>query len=361
MSCISQEQHQQRLTKPAVISLLPLLILMILMPSPADAMCFEPLYRMHRFYVQEYRAAPFITVGRVSDVNNNRTHQSFRFSISCVYKAPTNKNNLFLGQTLSFVTEYSEPCSPKVVNGEEYLILFKEIETRRKKERRRKKKKKNSRVRDFTRIIIATPVPISEVSESATGFSQIIHHTKVHEPVGQCYNVWSPWSACTQKCSVGEMTRTYGRYNKTPFTQRAVCYNAPCESHSSITNKDAGQNQPVKDGNCKSIDLVAVKWCNRHYSCAQDSHYIHTALTWKLAPVLMTCQETTGEESLQYRNVAVPSECGCSDTDSSNSSYQYAIIDSPSDPFSNPGLTSPHNRRSPVSGRGRSGRRRGKT
>eukprot|EP00116_Pleurobrachia_bachei_P006020 sb/3466282/ len=68
MTC--REKNTTRITRntttATISSLLLPIFLMILMPNPADAMCFEPLYRMHRFYVQEYRAAPFIT-GQCSD------------------------------------------------------------------------------------------------------------------------------------------------------------------------------------------------------------------------------------------------------------------------------------------------------
>lgn len=304
------------------------IVLVSLVPR-ALFMCFEPSYRTSQYHIEQYTTAPFILVGRVLATEQNRTHQSVKLNVTCIYKAPSDKRETMLHQEIHFTMEHRRICEPPLRTNQSYFFFFEEKEFTRKKKRRRKKKKKNSD--DFIRmsqqkkkyISLGAPIPVPEMDIMA--LERLVEHVKEYKPLGHCYNVWSPWSTCTTKCGVGTMKRTYPRHQegKPSLVQQAVCHNAPCDVDRRSSDTDY-QYQPISMYNCKSMELVRVRWCTG--TCTQDA--IRTAVSWEMHPTLMICTDHTNqEESLRYHNVAIPSSCGCVRSDAID--QKFAVIETP--------------------------------
>jgi len=319
------------------------IVLVSLVPQ-ALSMCFEPSYKTSQYHIEQYSTAPFILVGRVVETEQNRTHQAIKLNVSCVYKAPKNKSETMLRKNVTFTMPYRRICDPPLKRNQNYFFFFQEKVTT-KKNRRRRKKKKNS-ASDFTRmsqqkkkyISLAAPIPVPEMDIMA--LERLVELTKDNDPVGHCYNVWSRWSPCTTKCGVGTMNRTYPRHqeNRPNLQQLAVCHNAPCDQSRADTDY---QYQPISFKNCKSMELVRVRWCTG--PCKADQ--IQTAMSWEINPTLMLCTEsdgTTQREFLRYYNVAIPSSCGCQSKDADP---KYAVIGGPSS--TNPDQSRSHRRHLP--------------
>jgi len=305
------------------------IVLVSLVPQ-ASLMCFEPSYRTSQYHIEQYTTAPFILVGRVVETKQNNTHQAIKLFVTCVYKAPREKREIMLHQEINFTMQYRRICEPLLRPNQSYFFFFEEKVLTRKKKRRKKNRKNNS-ASDFTRmsqqkkkyISLGAPIPVPEIDIMA--LERLVELVKEHSPVGHCYNVWSRWSSCTTKCGVGTMERIYPRHqeDKPNLNQLAVCHNAPCDQGSRGSDTDY-QYQPISMNNCKSMELVRVRWCTGQ---CKDQVEIRTAVSWEIHPTLMLCMDHN-QESLQYNNVAIPTNCGCIRRDAPD--QKYAVIERPS-------------------------------
>lgn len=308
------------------------IVLVSLVPQ-VSLMCLEPSYRTGlQYHIEGYADAPFILVGRVVATKQNNTHQAVKLFVTCIYKAPKEKRETMLHQEINFTMQYRRCWEPLLKPNQNYFFFFEEKIMTRKNKRRRKKKKNSAS--DFTRmsqqkkkyISLQAPIPVPEMD--ITSLERLIELTvniTEYNPVGHCYNVWSPWSSCTTKCGGGTMERVYPRHqeDKSNLHQLAVCQHAPCDQ-GSRDSKTKFQFQPISINNCKSMELVEVPWCTKQ--CDDPVAEINTATSWEMQPTLMLCTDNH-QESLQYHNVAIASDCGCVRRDVFE---KYAVIGGPS-------------------------------
>lgn len=301
-------------------------IVLVSLVREAVSMCFEPSYITSQYHIEQYTTAPYILVGRVLEIKNNSSHQAVKIFVNCVYKSPLERPETLLHQEMNITMEFRRICEPLLKVRQNYFFFLEEKISRKNKRRRKKKKnhnRKNSDSDDFIRISLGAPIPVPEMDIMA--LERLVEHVKEYNPVGRCYNVWSGWSSCSTKCGVGTMERTYPRHQegKTDLQQIAVCHNAPCDMDGRSSDTDY-QYQPISINNCKSLELVRVRWCTG--TCPRDA--VRTALSWEIYPTLMLCTDHSNQEgSLRYHNVAIPSSCGCKERDAP--ADKFAVIEGP--------------------------------
>jgi len=262
----------------------------------AHTFCFIDYKNMN--YKKLAKRAQYVVIGTVIHETSTQTHQTVTVQVNCVYKSPER----IAGSRITFSMLANSPCYPSVKHKRQYIFHLDRSEENFRVPRSRRTRR--DRYVPTTGEIGSAAIPLDLVSGSA--LDRIVESVQGegYQPEGHCFNIWSPWSPCSEVCGRGSMRRTYPRHGHPDLTQEAICQNAPCGQSQRKTKKNVQyQFQPISTNNCRSMELIRVRWCVGECEGAK----VMAPLQWEMHPTLMICDDAY----LNYQNIAITTSCGC--------------------------------------------------
>lgn len=301
-------------------AILHLLLHLFIQLHLASTFCFIDYKNMN--YKKLAKRAQYVVIGTVIHETSTQTHQTVTVQVNCVYKSPESIS----GTRITFSMLANSPCYPSVKHKRQYIFhldkseenfrvprsrrIRKDTRYVKSRSRRKKSKAKSKKAKPHHKYVPTTgeigsaAIPLDTVTTSA--LDRIVESVQGegYQPEGHCFNIWSPWSPCSEVCGRGSMKRTYPRHGHPDLTQEAICQNAPCGQDQRKTKKNVQyQFQPISTNNCRSMELIRVRWCVGE--C--DDSKVMAPLQWEMHPTLMICDDAY----LNYQNIAITTSCGC--------------------------------------------------